>query len=102
MNLKLFFLSSFIYASLTITYADDISTGKGGLGGGLGVSNRMLLFSTLSTDVHIIDSSTGLELAVVLVEELDFVIDSLPSEEYILIYTDSEGRVTEEIPLFKE
>jgi len=101
MKFKYLVLPVFLFSSVTITYADDITTGKGGLGGGLGIYERMFFSSSL-TKVQIIDSTTGLEIAVVLVEELDSVIDSLPSGVYLLIYTDSDGGVTEEIPLLKE
>lgn len=80
----------------------DAGAGENGSTGGLEFSIRMLLFSDSSTNVHIIDSATGLEIGVVLEEKLDAVIDNLPSGSYLLIYTDSDENVTEKIPLLKE
>lgn len=102
MKFKYLVLPVFFFASATIIYADDISTGKGGLGGGLGVSERMLFSFNFIIEVHIIDSKTDLEIGIVSAEDLDDATENLPIGKYLLIYTDSNGNVIEEIPLLKE
>jgi len=53
-------------------------------------------------DVHIIDAKTGVEIGIVSLDELDDETEMLPAGEYLLIYTDSNGIVTQEDYLLKE
>jgi len=103
MKFKFTLLFVFILFSLTPIFSrgGDIGAGKGGSTGGLGIYERMF-FSGSLIKVQIIDLTTDLEVAIVSEEELGDVTENLPNGEYLLIYTDSNGSVTDEILLLKE
>jgi len=104
MKIKFTLLSLFFLSSVAFLFSrdGDISIGKGGLGGGLDISQRSAYLSNPAIEVHILDSRTGLEVDSILPEELDTVTKNLPIGEYLLIYSYANGSVIQEIHFLKE
>lgn len=102
MKIKYLVLSFFIL--LSASYSFSRGSGEIGSGGGLDVSNRMVSSSSFNqpAEVHIYDIRTGVEVMTVAIEELDLALYYLESGEYILVYIDSKGNVSEQNSFLKE